>query len=79
MKKAHKAPVKRARAPRKKKLVEFTLTDEQRQLAVATANRVVSGEITRDYAQKFLTESGIPVLKMKGWTPPTPAQKVDHA
>jgi hypothetical protein len=43
--------------------MDQVFTDEQRTLVEVTVERVVKGELTRDDAQRLLTNAGIPVLK----------------
>jgi len=56
------------RMAKKVKVGDFTI--KQIALVRRTVARVLEGKITRDEAQKLLTNSGIPVLKVEGWVHP---------
>jgi hypothetical protein len=54
----------------KKRKTPIVHTPEQIALVHSTCAKVVAGTMTRDAAQKLLTDSGIPVLKKKNWVHP---------
>lgn len=61
--------------PRKRRVVKKVKQDgpfsnKLLTLARNTVAKVKAGTMTRDAAQKLLTESGMPVLKIEGWVDP---------